>query len=298
MTILKALCYLIVWIWIANVIYQEARKLRMNHKTWTVLWLIFPPSAIIYMFIRFRRLAEVKQGERRYRLPEDDVVAPVQPEFKQINVMRTPSISKKRPCPEYSNFGLQPIQARSTLSQMGIFILVNAAVMATLIVVFPAGALLAPVFGISGALISLLLSKWLAKRAHHIYVIEPQHFRNDYEAWLYNMVADLSQKAGLPGMPEVGVYDSPDMNAFATGARKSSALVAFSSGLLQKSDQEAITGIAAHEIAHIANGDMIMLTMVQAVVNTLIMLITLPLSVLRFVAFFSESVDWVIFLII
>jgi heat shock protein HtpX len=289
MTLIKAICFLVVWLWVAQVIYREARELSMNSKTWTVLWLIFPPTAIIYAVFRFRRLAEIKREDNRYRNSGAEQVPMFLTDSEFAKTANDKQKQKNR---------LQTIQARSTWSQAGIFVLVNAAVVASLAVLFPAVALFAPVIGISGAVISLFLSKWLAKRAHNAYIIDPQNFRNEYEEWLYNTVSDLALKARLPGMPEVAVYDSPEINAFATGASKSNALIAFSTGLLRKADYEAIKGIAAHEIAHVANGDMTLMTMVQAVVNTLILLVTLPLSTLRIAAFFSDNADWVICLII
>lgn len=277
---IKQLCLVMVWLGIAAIIYREARASGMNYKTWTLAWLIFPPTLLAFIIVYWRRTPAIPSP---FHPSGNDMMVSAREPVQSVNSFHT---------------GIRPLQARSTLSQAGIFVLVNAGIVATLAVVFPSGALFAPVIGISGAVVSLLLSKWLAKRAHNTYIIDPRNFRSEEEKWLYTTVADLSQKAGLPGMPEVGVYDSPDMNAFATGPRKDSALVAFSTGLLQKCDHAAITGIAAHEIAHVANGDMILLTLVQAVVNTLILLITMPLSALRLVALFSDRVDWFIFFLI
>jgi heat shock protein HtpX len=118
-----------------------------------------------------------------------------------------------------------------------------------------------------GAFISLLISKWMAKRATGAVVItEP---RSNAEKWLLNKVSQHAQAAGI-GMPEVAVYDSPSPNAFATGARRDSALVAVSTGLLRSMREDEVDAVLAHEIGHVANGDMITLTLVQGVVNTFV----------------------------
>jgi heat shock protein HtpX len=123
------------------------------------------------------------------------------------------------------------------------------------------------VFGMGGAFISLLISKWMAKRATGAVVItEP---RSNAEQWLLNKVSQHAQAAGI-GMPEVAVYDSPSPNAFATGARRDSALVAVSTGLLRSMREDEVDAVLAHEIGHVANGDMITLTLVQGVVNTFV----------------------------
>ena len=125
----------------------------------------------------------------------------------------------------------------------------------------------AAVFGMGGSVISLLISKWTAKRLTGARVIQtPQ---NDAEAWLVNTVARHAKQAGI-GMPEVAIFDSPEPNAFATGARRNSALVAASTGLLRRMSREEIDGVLGHEVSHIANGDMVTLTLIQGVVNTFV----------------------------
>src|SRR5690606_22627243 len=114
------------------------------------------------------------------------------------------------------------------------------------------------VFGFGGAFISLALSKWMAKRATGARVIERP--ADGTEAWLVGTVQRLAQQAGI-GMPEVAIYDAPDMNAFATGARRDNALVAVSSGLLRGMRKEEVEAVLAHEISHVANGDMVTLTL-------------------------------------
>lgn len=123
------------------------------------------------------------------------------------------------------------------------------------------------VFGMGGAFISLALSKWSAKRLTRAQVItEPS---NETERWLVRTVADLATKSAI-GMPEVAVYPSDDMNAFATGMKRNSALVAVSSGMLKRMDKEKVRAVLAHEVAHVKNGDMITLALIQGVVNTFV----------------------------
>ncbi|WP_417614943.1 protease HtpX [Oceanisphaera sp.] len=124
------------------------------------------------------------------------------------------------------------------------------------------------VFGFGGAFISLLISKWMAKRAYNVQVIEQP--RNEMEHWLLSTVTRQAQQAGI-GMPEVGIYDSPEMNAFATGASRNSSLVAVSSGLMYSMSRDEAEAVLAHEVSHIANGDMVTMTLLQGVVNTFVM---------------------------
>ena len=124
------------------------------------------------------------------------------------------------------------------------------------------------VFGFGGATISLLISKWMAKRSYGVQVIEQP--RNEMEHWLVSTVQRQAQQAGI-GMPEVGIYDSPDMNAFATGASRNSSLVAVSTGLMYSMNRDEAEAVLAHEVSHIANGDMVTLTLIQGVVNTFVM---------------------------
>ena len=126
---------------------------------------------------------------------------------------------------------------------------------------------MAALFGFGGALISLALSKWMAKRAMGVQVIDQP--ANSNEQWLVNTVRALANQAGV-GMPEVGVFDSPQPNAFATGARRDAALVAVSTGLLQSMSRSEVEAVLGHEITHVANGDMVTLTLIQGVVNTFV----------------------------
>src|SRR5688572_1347857 len=122
-------------------------------------------------------------------------------------------------------------------------------------------------FGMGGSFISLLMSKWLAKRTTGAHVIESP--RNATEAWLLETVRRQSQAAGI-GMPEVAIYDGPEMNAFATGASKNKSLVAVSTGLVQQMDRKEVEAVLGHEVSHIANGDMVTLTLIQGVLNTFV----------------------------
>jgi heat shock protein HtpX len=123
-------------------------------------------------------------------------------------------------------------------------------------------------FGFGGSLISLFLSKWMAKRGTGTYIIEQA--RNSDEQWLLDTVKELSEKAGI-GMPEVGIFPSEAANAFATGWNRNAALVAVSAGLLKRFQPEEVKAVMAHEIGHVANGDMVTLTLIQGVVNTFVM---------------------------
>lgn len=134
--------------------------------------------------------------------------------------------------------------------------------------------MMAAFFGFGGSFLSLAMSKWIAKWTTRAQVIDAP--RNDTERWLLDTVARHANRVGIK-MPEVAVYDSPDMNAFATGATRNSSLVAVSTGLLQQMDRNEVDAVLGHEIAHVANGDMVTLTLMQGVLNT-------------FVIFFSEII--------
>jgi len=125
----------------------------------------------------------------------------------------------------------------------------------------------AALFGFGGSIISLLISKWMAKRSMGVQVIvQPA---NATEQWLVDTVRAHAERAGI-GMPEVGIFDSPQPNAFATGARRDASLVAVSTGLLRNMRQNEVDAVIGHEISHVANGDMITLTLIQGVVNTFV----------------------------
>jgi heat shock protein HtpX len=125
----------------------------------------------------------------------------------------------------------------------------------------------AAIFGFGGALISLAMSKWTAKRLMGVRVITTP--ANDTERWLLATVQRQAQQAGI-GMPEVGIFEAPEPNAFATGARRDAALVAVSSGLLRSMAREQVEAVLGHEISHVSNGDMVTLTLIQGVVNTFV----------------------------
>jgi heat shock protein HtpX len=126
------------------------------------------------------------------------------------------------------------------------------------------------VWGMGGAFISLGLSRVMAKWMMGVKVIEPASATGE-AARLVQVVHRLSQASGLPAMPEVGVYESPEVNAFATGPTKARALVAVSTGLLRRMDDAALEGVLGHEIAHVANGDMVTMTLIQGIVNAFVM---------------------------
>ena len=125
----------------------------------------------------------------------------------------------------------------------------------------------AAVFGFGGAFISLLMSKWSAKRMMGVSLITNP--ANATEQWLLDTVRKQAQTAGI-GMPEVGIFDSPEPNAFATGASRNNSLVAVSTGLLQRMRRDEVEAVLGHEIGHVANGDMVTLTLIQGVVNTFV----------------------------
>ncbi|WP_261815504.1 protease HtpX [Vibrio gallicus] len=171
------------------------------------------------------------------------------------------------------------------MKRVALFLLTNLAVIAVLSVVLnlvyaftgiQSGSLsgllvLAAVFGFGGSFISLLMSKGMALRSVGGQVIESP--RNKTEHWLIETVSRQANQAGI-GMPTVAIYDSPDINAFATGAKRDDSLVAVSSGLINSMTQDEAEAVLAHEISHIANGDMITMTLMQGVVNTFVIFIS------------------------
>ncbi|HVA66272.1 MAG TPA: protease HtpX [Elusimicrobiota bacterium] len=136
-------------------------------------------------------------------------------------------------------------------------------------------------YGFVGAFISLQISRWSAKRMMRIQLIDPKNPQGRFEADLIDKIKSLCQRAGLETLPEIGVYQSPEVNAFATGPSKKRALLAISSSLLNQMDGRAVEGVLGHEISHIANGDMVTMTLVQGLVNT-------------FVIFFSQIIAFAI----
>lgn len=131
--------------------------------------------------------------------------------------------------------------------------------------------ILSAVLGFGGSLFSLAISKWTAKRMMGVRVIAQP--ANAAETWLVETVRRQTQAAGI-GMPEVGVFDTPEMNAFATGARRNSALVAVSTGLLNGMSRQEAEAVLAHEVSHVANGDMVTLALIQGVVNTFVVFLS------------------------
>ncbi|MGL6159541.1 protease HtpX [Microbulbifer sp.] len=183
--------------------------------------------------------------------------------------------------------------------RIGLFLLTNFVVLVLVGIVFnllgirgilqangvdlnlPALLLMSAIFGFGGALISLLLSKTIARATTRTRVIERPQTAD--EQWLVDTVRDLAKKAGI-GMPEVGVFPMPQANAFATGWNRNSALVAVSAGLLQRFNRDEARAVIGHEIGHVANGDMVTLALIQGVLNTFVIFLS------RLVGFFVDRV--------
>lgn len=169
--------------------------------------------------------------------------------------------------------------------RIGLFLVTNLAIVLMLSVVlrflgvgdyvtpygldYEALAIFCFIWGMGGAFISLQMSRFIAKRATGVRLVDG-HTGTAQLDWLHATVARLTQQANLP-MPEVGIYDSPEVNAFATGPSKSRSLVAVSTGLLRSMRQDEVEGVLAHEVAHIGNGDMITMTLLQGVINAFVM---------------------------
>jgi heat shock protein HtpX len=190
------------------------------------------------------------------------------------------------------------------MKRIFLFVVTNLAVLALLSVVLTViemvfgvhlpnggmGGLLvfAAIFGFGGALISLALSKWAAKRMMGVRLIEsPQ---SEVERWLLATVTALADRAHI-GMPEVGIFDSEEMNAFATGARRNAALVAVSSGLLRNMSRGQVEAVLGHEITHVANGDMVTLALLQGVLNTFVIVLARLVGSLVDRALFKNDKD-------
>ncbi len=163
------------------------------------------------------------------------------------------------------------------MKRVFLFLLTNLAVLVVASIVMSVlgvntqtmGGLLvfAAIFGFGGAFVSLAISKWVAKKSMGCEVITTP--RDATEKWLLDTVARQAQQAGIK-MPEVAIYNSPEMNAFATGPSKNNSLVAVSTGLMYGMTQDEVEGVLAHEVSHVANGDMVTLTLIQGVVNTFV----------------------------
>ncbi|MEE9425150.1 MAG: protease HtpX [Methylococcales bacterium] len=131
----------------------------------------------------------------------------------------------------------------------------------------PGLLMMSAAIGMTGSIVSLLMSKTMAKRGMGVQIIDQPS--NQTEQWLLDMVARQAKQAGI-GMPEVGIFNTPEPNAFATGASKNNALVAVSAGLLKTMSQDEVEAVVGHEISHVANGDMVTLTLIQGIVNTFV----------------------------
>jgi len=165
--------------------------------------------------------------------------------------------------------------------RLALFLATNLAVLALLSVVmavfgvnpqsFVGLLVMAAVFGFGGSIISLLMSKWMAKRTTGAHVIDQP--RDETERWLFTTVQRQAQAAGI-GMPEVAIYDAPEINAFATGANRNKALVAVSTGLLRSMDRDEAEAVLGHEVSHVANGDMVTMALLQGVLNTFVIVLS------------------------
>jgi len=164
--------------------------------------------------------------------------------------------------------------------RIALFLATNLAVLALVSIVMAvfginpgtnAGLLvMAALFGFGGSLLSLMISKWMAKRSTGAQVIEQP--RNESEQWLLTTVRRQAQAAGIK-MPEVAIFDAPEINAFATGPSRNNSLVAVSTGLLQAMDRDQAEAVLAHEVSHVANGDMVTMALIQGVLNTFVIVL-------------------------
>ncbi len=141
------------------------------------------------------------------------------------------------------------------------------------------------IVGFSGSFISLAMSRWIAKKMMKVHVLDPDGSLSAEQKAIVDKVHRLSRAAGLTHMPEVGIYQSAEVNAFATGPSKKRSLVAVSTGLLDVMDDDAVEGVIAHEVAHVANGDMVTMTLLQGIVNTFVVFLSRVLAIVvsRFV---------------
>lgn len=195
-----------------------------------------------------------------------------------------------------------------------LFIITNILVIATISIVtsllglhgyltaygldYKALAIFAALWGTGGAFISLFMSKWVAKSFMGVQVIDPQRASGN-ERELLDIVYGLAKKLNLKKMPEVGIYDSPELNAFATGPSKNDALVAVSSGLLQNMKHNEVEAVLGHEISHTANGDMVTMTLLQGIINAFAIFLSRVIAYVVSMAFArgerSEGPSWGIF---
>ncbi|KTD19831.1 protease HtpX [Legionella londiniensis] len=169
------------------------------------------------------------------------------------------------------------------LKRVGLFLLTNLGIIIVISIIlsllnvgpylnqyglnYQALLIYALVIGFTGSFISLFISKWMAIHAFGVQLIDKPG--NELESWLFNKVSTLARQRNI-AMPDIGIYESPEPNAFATGWNKNKALLAVSTALLQSMDEEEVEGVLGHEVSHIANGDMVTLTLIQGVVNTFV----------------------------
>lgn len=199
------------------------------------------------------------------------------------------------------------------MKRIALFLLTNLLIVAlvgTILTVFNVGSvvgryglnipvllIISVAFGMGGALISLAISRWVAKMACGLQVIDPNNPGSEQAKWVLETTHRLAQRAGLPVMPEVALWPTEEVNAFATGPSKRKSLVAVSQGLLNKMSPEEAEGVIGHEIAHIANGDMVTMALLQGVINTFVIFLS---RVLAFVIsrFVKEELAMLVYYIV
>jgi heat shock protein HtpX len=181
------------------------------------------------------------------------------------------------------------------LRRIGLFLVVNLLVMVTISTLvhflglenflsargvdYGSLMLFCLVWGMGGSFLSLMISRWSAKTMMGVQVLDPENPGGAEERWLVQTVHQLAQRAGLTTMPEVGIYQSPDPNAFATGPDKHHALVAVSTGLFSTMERDEVEAVLGHEITHVTNGDMVTLTLIQGVINAFVMFLAWTVSI-------------------
>ncbi len=176
------------------------------------------------------------------------------------------------------------------MKRIGLFLLVNILVLTTIVVItsvlgvgsyiteygidYSSLLVFSAIVGFSGSFISLAISRWMAKKMMNVRVLDPKGNLSPVEREIVDQVHRMARNSGIAVMPEVGIYNSPEVNAFATGPTKNKSLVAVSAGLLQSLDRDAVEGVLAHEVAHISNGDMVTMALIQGVINTFVVFLS------------------------
>ena len=309
-----AACFGIIWILASQLWGKAARWLGIFLGLLVLLSIIREPfgietttlgQLILTSFIVLWILPGFSGNEWRIKLLENrgfELLSTLQAESRDAAITSASTQSPKQqpdlvgadtPSP-HANSTLFSIRKLSNFRFFCWFTLVNAGIVTTFaIVTAGAGLPLAVVVVIiasAGSVLSLFFSRWLATRAHSIVIIND---KTDHElAWLVATVDNLSKKVGLPSVPQIGVWPGPEANAFATGPSRKRALVAFSSSLLEHLSRDEVAAVAAHELAHIANRDMLAMTLLQGVANTFVLTAIFPLQIFRLFNFLSDRFSW------